>query len=64
MRDEIFVTTFSHTGASVLLGLACFLVVGTLTSHLVKEKDSCSTTKYLRDSPLPMLVVVFFVPIN
>ena len=37
LRDEISVTTFSHTGASVLFGLACFLVnvVETLASHLV-----------------------------
>ena len=37
LRDEISVTTFSHTGASVLFGLACFLVnvVGTLASHLI-----------------------------
>ena len=47
-----------------ITGIHVWQLTGATDSHLVKEKDSCSTTKYLRDSPLPMLVVVFFVPIN
>ena len=47
-----------------ITGIHVWQLAGATDSHLVKEKDSCSTTKYLRDSPLSMLVVVFFVSIN
>ena len=47
-----------------ITGIHVWQLAGATDSHLVKEKDSCSTTKYLGDSPLPMLVIVFFVSIN